>query len=60
MPAKAAVFAIVMIGAATWKGHDTQGMSWGEAALSSLIVIPVYVALIAIVATIARALRHGE
>jgi hypothetical protein len=59
-PAKAALLAIVMIEAATWKGHDTQGMSWGDAALFSLIGVPAYIAVIAVVGAIARALEHGD
>lgn len=60
MPANWAVFAIFLVAAWTWKGHDTQGMSWGEAALFSLILLPVYVGLIAIIAAIAHAVGHGD
>ncbi len=60
MPAKLAVFAIFLVAAWTWKGHDTQGMSWGEAALFSLILLPVYIGLVAIIAAIAHAVGHGD
>lgn len=60
MPAKLAMCAIFLVAAWTWKGHDTQGMSWGEAALFSLILLPVYIGLIAIVALIAHALGYGD
>lgn len=59
-PAKWAVSAIVLVAAWTWKGHCTQGMSWGEAALFSLILLPVYIGLIAIIAAIANAVGHGD
>lgn len=60
MPAKIALFAIFLVAAWTWKGHATQGMPWGEAALFSLILLPVYFGLIAIIAAIAHAVGHGD
>ena len=48
------LFGVLLWGGWTVKGHDTQGMSWGEAALFALILLPIYAALIALLAGVAH------
>lgn len=55
-PAVLVLGAACLWGAWTWKGHATQGQSWGDAALFALILLPVYAALIALVAGLMRLL----
>jgi hypothetical protein len=42
------------------KGHGTQGMSWGEAALFALILLPIYAGLIALLAGVAHLFGSRE
>jgi hypothetical protein len=40
------------------KGHSSQGMPWGHAALFALILLPDYAALIALIAGVAHLLGY--
>ncbi len=51
-PAKLALIGLMLVGAWTLKAHDTEGMSWGDAAVFSLVLLPIYVALLAVVVAI--------
>ena len=54
------LFGVLLWGGWTVKGHGTQGMSWGEAALFALILLPIYAALIALLAGVAHLFGSRE
>lgn len=54
------LFGVLLWGGWTLKGHGTQGMSWGDAALFALILLPIYAALIALLAGVAHLFGYRE
>ncbi len=57
-PVVLVILAVCLWAAWTFKAHGTQGMSWGEASLFALILLPVYAGLIAVVAGLMHVFGH--
>ena len=56
---------LVLLGVLLWggwtvKGNSSQGMSWEDAALFALSLLPIYAALIALIAGVAHLFGYRE